>query len=104
MTQLQDSTDVTLALQDGQTKEAHKVMLCSASNKFEFKDCVDPKVIQQLEQDTKWLVDAIDLPHHLKKDKLDETAKKNANLEPFEENIMQFQKLHLPIINRIEQI
>ena len=85
MTPLQDSTDVTLALQDCQTIEAHKVMLCSASNKFEFKDCVDPKVIQQLEQDTKWLVDAIDLPHILKKDKLDETAKKNATLEPFEE-------------------
>ena len=85
MTTPQDSTDNTLALNDGQNIGADKIMLSTTSDKVVFKDNVDPKVVEQVEQDTKWLVDTMNLPYYLKKDKIDDTARKHAKEKPYVE-------------------
>ena len=84
MKKIQDFTDVPLVLEDDQTFDAHKVMLTASSDgkPVDFSEPENLEMLQPMELSQKWMEGTtIELPHYLREDKIDATARTNAMME-----------------------
>ena len=87
MIKTQDSTHVTLALDDGLASGAHKMMLADANagKTVTFSEHKNLEVLEKMELSHEWNQGTtMELPHFLRADKIEKTAKTNALMEkPF---------------------
>ena len=78
---------MTLALRDGLASGAHKMMLtvASAGKTVPFSEHKNLEVLEQMELSQEWNEGTtMELPHYLRADKIEATAKENALMkEPF---------------------
>ena len=82
MKKKQDSSDVTLVLQDDMQLHAHKVILAPASAHGKTVMTIEQKnkdIVEQIMMNHKWTEGTnMELPHYLREDKVQNTLRKHA--------------------------